>query len=193
MRRRQRITANDLKRRLAIPQTFPITFAYVPVSFVDDDVILDDTMMAIGNATYYHLGILSSAAHVAWLCCVAKPRGDTFIYTPERVYNTFAWPEVTEEQRARIENAARLIESTRAAIPGFTFARHYTVDGMPPELKEAHRINDEAVFAAYGLRANPSVHEIFFELKIRYDAAVAAYKPERPIRERPTLHWRRGE
>ena len=71
--RRKRQTANELTRRLAIPGEFPITFAYVPVSFVDDDVILDDTMMAIGNATYYHFGILSSAAHVAWLCCAAKP------------------------------------------------------------------------------------------------------------------------
>ena len=31
--RRQRITTNDLKRRITIPQSFPITFAYVPVSF----------------------------------------------------------------------------------------------------------------------------------------------------------------
>ena len=90
------------------PGEFPITFAYVPVSFVDDDVILDDTMMAIGNATYFHFGILSSAAHVAWLCCAAKPTGDMFRYTPNRVYSTFVWPEVTEEQRAKIENAARL-------------------------------------------------------------------------------------
>lgn len=191
--RRQRQTANELTHRLAIPGEFPITFAYVPVSFVDDDVILDDTMMAIGNANYYHFGILSSAAHVAWLCCVAKPKGDTFIYRPDPVFNSFVWPEVTEEQHASIENAARLIESTRASIPDFTFARHYTVDGMPPALKEAHRINDEAVFAAYGLRSNPSIQEIALELKSRYDAAKADYKPERYMRKRPTFHWRRGE
>lgn len=189
--RRKRQTANELTRRLAIPGEFPITFAYVPVSFVEDDVILDDTMLAIGNANYYHFGILSSAAHVAWLCCVAKPAGDMFKYTPERVYNTFVWPEVSEEQRAKIENAARLIESTRAAIPDFTFAKHYTVDGMPPELKEAHRINDEAVFAAYDLGPNPSVHEIAFELKIRYDAAEANYKPERMRNPRPPATGRR--
>ena len=191
--RRQRQTANELTLRLAIPCEFPITFAYVPVSFVDDDVILDHTMMAIGNATHYHFGILSSAAHVAWLCCVAKPKGDTFVYTPNRVYNTFAWPEITEEQQAKIENAARLIESVRASIPDFSFAKHYTVDGMPAELKEAHRINDEAVFAAYGLGPDPSVHEIFRELKSRYDAALANSKPDRPDRNRPQLRWRRGE
>ena len=62
MTRRERRTANDMTRRIAIPQVFPITFAYVPASFVDDGVILDGTMLAIGNATYYHFGILSSAA-----------------------------------------------------------------------------------------------------------------------------------
>lgn len=191
--RRQRQTANELTRRLAIPGEFPITFAYVPVSFVDDDVILDDTMLAIGNASYYHFGILSSAAHVAWLCCVARPKGATFIYTPNPVYNSFVWPEVTEEQRAKIESAARLIESTRMSIPDFTFARHYAVDGMPPALKAAHRINDEAVFTAYGLGPSPSSQEVFAELLKRYEAARANYKPERPVRERPTLHWRRGE
>ena len=192
--RRQRITANDLERRLAIPQTFPITFAYVPVSFVDDDVILDDTMMAIGNATYYHFGILSSAAHVAWLCCAAKPTGMEFNYTPQRVYNTFPWPaDITDAQRTAVENAAQMIERVRESMPGFTFAEHYTVDGMPAELKEAHRINDAAVFAAYGLPPDASGCEIIACLKTRYDVAVAAYKPKRPIRERSLPHWRRGE
>ena len=115
--RRQRITANDLERRLAIPQTFPITFAYVPVSFVDDDVILDDTMMAIGNATYYHFGILSSAVHVAWLCAVARPTGMEFNYTPQRVYNTFPWPaDITDAQRTAVENAAQMIERVRDSV-----------------------------------------------------------------------------
>ena len=192
--RRERITANDLKRRLAIPQTFPITFEYMPVSFVDDDVILGPDMLAIGDATYYHFGILSSAPHVAWLCAVARPTGMEFNYTPQRVYNTFPWPaDITDAQRAAIENAAQMIERVRDSITGFTFAELYTVDGMPTELKEAHRINDAAVFAAYGLPPDASGREIIASLKARYDVAVAAYKPERPIRKHPMPHWRRGE
>ena len=190
--RRKRQAANELTRRLAIPGEFPITFAYVPVSFVDDDAILDDTMMAIGNATYYHFGILSSAVHVAWLCAVTRPTGMEFNYTPQRVYNTFPWPaDITDAQRTAVENAAQMIERVRDSIPGFMFAEHYTVDGMPAELKEAHRINDAAVFAAYGLPPDASGREIIACLKARYD--VAAYKPERPIRKHPMPHWRRGE
>ena len=62
---------------------------------------------------------------------------------------------------------------------------------MPQELKEAHRLNDEAVFAAYGLAPNPSVQEIFSELKSRYDAAEANYKPERMRNPRPPATGRR--
>ena len=191
--RRQRQMANDLKRRLAIPQTFPSTFAYVPVSFVDDDVILGPDMMAIGDATYYHFGILSSAPHVTWLCAAARPQGGVFNYTPERVYNTFPWPQdISEEQREKIENAARLVEDARNSIPDFSFAQHYTVDGMPPALKEAHRILDEAVFAAYGLRSGASGPEIIIALKMLHDELAANAKPDRVRNPRPVATtWRR--
>ena len=186
MTRRERRSANDVKRRIAIPSVFPITFAYVPVSFVDDDVVLGPDMLAVGNATYYHFGVLSSAMHVAWLCAVDRPKGTEFVYRPERAYNTFAWPQdITDEQRERIESAARLVEQTRDSIPGFSFAAHYTVDGMPPALKEAHRVLDEAVFAAYGLRPGASGPEIVLELKMRYDELAANAKPDRIVRDRP--------
>ena len=104
MTRRERRTANDMTRRIAIPQVFPITFAYVPAAFVEDDAVLGPDMLAIGNATYFHLGVLSSAVHVAWLCAVDKPKGTEFVYRPERTYNTFSWPKgITDEQRERIE------------------------------------------------------------------------------------------
>ena len=186
MTRRERRTANDMTRRIAIPQVFPITFAYVPAAFVEDDAVLGPDVLAIGNATYFHLGVLSSAMHVAWLCAVDKPKGTEFVYRPERTYNTFSWPKgITDEQRERIESAAVLVEQARDAIPSFSFAEHYTVDGMPPELKEAHRILDEAVFAAYGLRPGASAAEIVLELKMRYDENVANAKPDRIDRDRP--------
>ena len=190
--RRQRETANELTRRIAIPQTFPITFAYVPVSFVDDDVILGPDMMAIGDATYYHFGILSSAPNVAWLCASARPQGMMFNYTPERVYNTFPWPQdISDEQRERIENAARMVEDARKSTPGFSFAKHYTVDGMPPALKEAHRILDAAVFAAYGLRPEACSTEIVIALKMLYDELAANAKPDRIRNPRPAATtWR---
>ena len=168
---RQPKNANELTRRLVIPSAFPITVAYVPVSFVADDVVLGPDMLAMGNATYYEFGILSSAPPVAWLCAVAKPAGASFNYAIERVYNTFPWPEdLSDEQRAKIEHSARKIEQVRASIPDFSFAKHYTVDNMPAELKEAHRANDEAVLAAYGLPPDASARDIVFCLKARYDA-----------------------
>ena len=191
--RRQRKTANELTRRIAIPQTFPITFEYVPVSFVDDDVILGPDMMAIGGATYYHFGILSSAPHVAWLCASTKPQGGQFNYTPEQVYNTFPWPQdISEEQREKIENAARMVEDARNSTAYFSFAKHYTVDGMPPALREAHRILDAAVFAAYGLRSGASSTEIGIALKILHDELAANAKPDRIRNPRPvSTTWRR--
>ncbi len=178
--RRERKTANDFTGRLAIPCEFPIAFAYVPVSFVDDDVILGPDMLAAGGMTYYHFGVLSSAPHVAWLCAAARPTGANFCYTPERVYNTFPWPQnLTEENRARIEDTARGIERVRASIDGFSFVEHYTVDGMPDELKDAHSANDIAVLDAYGLPPDATCTDIVQALKALYDELEANAKPER--------------
>lgn len=191
--RRERKTANDYTHRLAIPGVFPSTFAYVPASFVDDDVLLGPDMLAIGNATYYHFGVLSSAPHFSWLCAAAGSSEGMFKYTAERVYNTFPWPhDVSDEQRANIENAARMIDEARKAIPDFRFADHYTVDGMPAELKEAHRANDAAVLAAYGLPPDAPETVFMAHLFNRYNDLIAAYKPERPVREKPLpSSWRR--
>ena len=169
--RRERKTANDYTHRLAIPGVFPSTFAYVPASFVDDDVILGPDMLAIGNATYYHFGVLSSAPHFSWLCAAAG---------------------ISDEQRANIENAARMIEEARKAITDFRFADHYTVDGMPAELKKAHRANDAAVLVAYGLPPDAPETVFMAHLFNRYNDLIAAYKPERPVREKPLpSSWRR--
>ncbi len=191
--RRERKTANDYVQRLAIPSVFPSTFAYVPASFVDDDVILGPDMLAIGNATYYHFGVLSSAPHFSWLRTAAGSSEGMFKYTAERVYNTFPWPhDISDEQRANIENAARMIEAARNAIADFKFADHYTVDGMPDELREAHRANDAAVLAAYGLPPDAPETVFMSHLLARYSDLVAAYKPERPAREKPLpSSWRR--
>ncbi|MBO4511698.1 MAG: hypothetical protein J5746_02925, partial [Victivallales bacterium] len=71
-------------------------------------------------------------------------------YSAQIVYNNFPWPEVTDEQKARIVQTAQAILYARAKYPDASLADLYDELTMPPELRRAHQDNDRAVMAAYG-------------------------------------------
>ncbi len=71
-------------------------------------------------------------------------------YSKNIVYNTFAWPNPTEEQRSRIEATAQGILDARAKYPECSLADLYDDTAMPFDLREAHRANDVAVCDTYG-------------------------------------------
>lgn len=57
------------------------------------DEIVGDTCLAIPNATLYHLGILQSTMHIAWVKNICGRLKSDFRYSNEIVYNNFPWPE----------------------------------------------------------------------------------------------------
>jgi len=71
-------------------------------------------------------------------------------YSKEQVYNTFPWPQATEQQREKIERTAQGILDARALFPDASLADLYDEVAMPPELRKAHQANDRAVMEAYG-------------------------------------------
>jgi hypothetical protein len=71
-------------------------------------------------------------------------------YSNSVVYNNFPWPQPTNEQRQRIEQAAQQILNARAKNTGTSLADLYDPVLMPVELRKAHQNNDRAVMQAYG-------------------------------------------
>jgi hypothetical protein len=71
-------------------------------------------------------------------------------YSKDIVYNNFPWPEVSEAQKAKIEQTAQAILDARALYPDSSLADLYDEVTMPPELRRAHQQNDRAVMEAYG-------------------------------------------
>ena len=85
-------------------------------------------------------------------------------YSNDLVYNTFAWPSPSPEQRTKIEQTAQEILNARAMYPNDSFAALYDDTLMPPELRRAHELNDRAVCRAYGWAEDISEEEIVAEL-----------------------------
>ena len=101
---------------------------------------------------------------MAWMRGVGGRLKSDYSYSKNIVYNCFAWPEATEEQRKRIEATAQKILDARANYPESSFADLYDDIAMPSDLRKAHRENDSAVCEAYGWPEDISEEEIVARL-----------------------------
>ena len=135
---------------IIIPKVSSEKRRYVPMGFMSPEVFASDLVFLIPNATLYHLGILESNVHMAWVRAVCGRLKSDYRYSKDIVYNNFPWPNPTEKQKVRIEQTAQAILDARAKYPDSSLADLYDERTMPMELRKAHKDNDKAVLEAYG-------------------------------------------
>ena len=135
---------------LLVPSVSSERRKYVPMGFLDGDVISSNAVQIIPNANKYHFGVLTSSVHMAWMRAVCGRLESRYRYSKDIVYNNFPWPTPTEMQKKQIEKTAQMILDARAKYPDSSFADLYDEALMPPELRNAHLMNDKAVMDAYG-------------------------------------------
>jgi hypothetical protein len=87
--------------------------------------------------------------HMAWLSQIGGRLKSDYRYSIGIVYNTFPWPEATDEQRARVRTLAQAVLDARAEFQNSTLADLYDVDVMPHQLRKAHQELDKAVDKLY--------------------------------------------
>lgn len=145
---------------------------YIPIGFMDKNVIVGDACSIIPNADIYLFGILTSNVHNAWMRTVCGRLKSDYRYSPS-VYNNFPWPNPTEKQREKIKQTAQGILDARALYPESSLADLYDEAAMPIELRKAHRANDKAVMEAYGFWGKLNTEsECVAELMKMYQARV---------------------
>ena len=135
---------------IVIPKVSSENRKYVPMGLMSPDMLCSDLVFIVPNATAYHLGVLTSNAHMAWMRAVCGRLEMRYRYSKDIVYNNFPWPAPTEQQKAKIEQTAQAILDARALYPDSSLADLYDELTMPPELRKAHQANDRAVMDAYG-------------------------------------------
>ncbi len=137
-------------RYILMPKVSSEKRRYIPMGFMNSDTLCSDLVFIIPDATLYHLGILTSNVHMAWMRAVCGRLKSDYRYSKDVVYNNFPWPTPTDEQKARIEQTAQAILDARELYPDCSLADLYDEATMPPELRKAHQQNDKAVMQAYG-------------------------------------------
>ena len=147
---------------IAIPEVSSERRAYIPMSFLNSEVICSNLLHIIPESSLYHFGVLTSGMHMAWVRTVAGRLGVGYRYSGKIVYNNFPWPEPTGEQREKISALAQAVLDARALYPESSLAALYDPLAMPPELATAHRKLDAAVEKAYGRRFASDADRVAF-------------------------------
>ena len=139
-----------LESYIVVPEVSSERRRYIPMGFLSPQIICSNLLLLIPNAELYHLGVLTSNVHMAWMRAVCGRLKSDYRYSNSVVYNNFPWPTPTDAQKARIEQTAQAILDARALYPDASLADLYDELTMPPELRTAHQRNDRAVMDAYG-------------------------------------------
>ncbi len=135
---------------ILVPATSSEKRKYIPMGYVDKNVIASNAASFVPNATLYHFGVLTSNVHMAWVRAVCGRLEMRYRYSNTIVYNNFPWCNPAPEQKTKIEQTAQAILDARALYSNCFLADLYDELTMPKELRKAHQNNDRAVMQAYG-------------------------------------------
>lgn len=140
---------------------------YVPMGFLEPTDFGSNATLIIPDVQKWHFGILESRIHMAWMRIVCGRLKSDYRYSAGIVYNNFPWPEMTEAQKAAIEETADSVLRARMLYPDSSLASLYEKASMPVELLRAHQRNDRAVADAFGIPLEWSDDQIALELMRR--------------------------
>ena len=153
---------------LVIPKVSSENRRYIPIAYIQPEIIVNGSALIVPNASKYEFGVLSSNVHNSWMRVVAGRMKSDYQYSANIVYNNYPWPKPTDEQKVKIEQTAQAILDARALYPDSSLADLYDEVTMPPELRKAHQNNDRAVMKAYGFSMKMTESECVAELMKLY-------------------------
>ncbi len=175
----------NLPRFIATPETAKHRFFV----FLDSSILPDNALVNIALDDAFYLGVLSSRIHVTWALAAGSRLGfgNDPRYNKTRCFETFPFPDPTDEQRERIRALGERLDAHRkrqqALHPRLTLTDLYNVldlvrAGEPLEprerdiheaglvaiLRQLHDELDAAVADAYGWPAALPDDEILTRL-----------------------------
>ena len=171
---------------MVIPNTSSERREYVPIGWLGPEVIANQKLRILPNATLADFALLTSAMHMAWMRAVTGRMKSDYMYSVGVVYNTFPTPPGSAD-RSKLETFAQAVLDARAAHPDATLADLYDTDLMPPNLRRAHHALDRAVDRLYRRNRFTSERERVEYLFMLYEvmrAPLEATMKARPKRRR---------
>lgn len=132
---------------------------YIPLGFVDESIIVTNLAQVIYDAEPWLFGILSSKLNNLWVRTTSGYFKKDIRYSPLLSYNTFPFPNISEQQKELITEHVFNILHEREQHSEKTLAQLYDPDKMPSGLREAHHQLDLAIERCYRLKPFESDEE----------------------------------
>ena len=133
---------------LVLPNTSSERREYIPIGWMSPDVVANQKLRILPNATKEHFAMLTSAMHMAWMRAVTGRLESRYMYSVSVVYNTFPTPSDLTALSS-LNQYSQAVLDARAEYPTSTLADLYDPDLMPPKLRIAHADLDQAVDRLY--------------------------------------------
>ena len=133
---------------LVLPNTSSERREHIPIGWLTPDVVANQKLRILPNATLANFALLTSAMHMAWMRTVTGRMKSDYMYSVGVVYNTLPTPP-KDVDMSTLQPLAQAVLDARAAHPGATLADLYDPDLMPPNLRRAHLALDRAVDRLY--------------------------------------------
>ncbi|WP_331711747.1 type IIL restriction-modification enzyme MmeI [Phormidesmis priestleyi] len=185
--------------------------------FLEDRVLPDDSLIAIGLHDAYFLGVLSSKIHVTWALAAGGTLEDRPRYNKTVCFDPFPFPDPTPEQKQQIRELGDRLDSHRKRVqtqhPEVTITAMYNLlekiragqeltesdrafnnKALVSTLKQIHDELDAAVFEAYGWEDLKTEGQIKGEVDEIILERLVALNAERAEEERNGLiRWLRPD
>ena len=141
--------------------------------WTDTTTLPDSQVVVFARDDDYFFGVLHSRAHEIWALRMGTSLEDRPRYTPTTCFETFPFPEPSEDQREAISEAGHRLDelrrnwlnpegATEADLKKRTLTKLY--NARPTWLQNTHAQLDKAVFAAYGWPEDIADEEILKNL-----------------------------
>lgn len=134
---------------IIVPRVSSERREYMPIGFLNSDYVISDSAQAIYDVSEWVFAMITSRMHMTWLRAVAGRLKSDYRYSTALCYNTFPFPNITENQKSDLEKHVYQILEERENHSEKTLAQLYDPEKMPKGLREAHRLNDLAVERCY--------------------------------------------
>lgn len=133
---------------LIVPSVSSENRYYIPMGFVDSNIIPSNLVNVVYDAPIYLLGVLMSRMHMVWSKAVGGKKGSSYRYTIGLCYNTFPFRTLTKKEKEDIEKLVFKILDEREE-DGRNLAEMYMPSSMSINLKYLHNILDERIDRLY--------------------------------------------
>jgi hypothetical protein len=161
---------------IIIPQTGSERRNYLPIAFLNSNIIIANSARIIYNGEPYLFSILSSLMHILWVKAVAGRLKMDMQYSNTLCYNTFPFPVISLENKEILEMHVYEVIGERERHSEKTLAQLYDPDLMPSGLRQAHHALDIAVERCYRSKPFESDEERLAYLFKLYEQMITAEK-----------------